>query len=138
MAGSVRPRLTAAEGRRFAFTLAGAFLALGALLWWRSRGTAAPYASYASLSLAATLLAAGALIPTRLSPVQRAWMALAHLISRVTTPIFMAVVYFGVITPISLVMRLVGHNPLRRPAPEGSFWVVRTVAEQRTDIERQF
>lgn len=141
MAGTVRPRLTPGEGRRFAFTLGGAFLTLGALLWWRSRGSSAPYAAYAPYApslLAALLLAAGALIPTYLGPVQRAWMGLAHAISRVTTPVFMAVVYFMVLAPIGLVMRAGGYNAVRRRADNGSFWVLRAPNEQRGDIERQF
>jgi hypothetical protein len=111
---------------------------LGAVLWWRSAVAPTRLPAYPPLLVAIALLAAGALIPAKLAPVQRAWMSLAHLISRVTTPIFMAVVYFGVIAPIGLVMRAAGHRPLRRPATDGSFWVVRAVAEQRTDIERQF
>lgn len=140
MAGTVRPRLTAREGRRFAFTVGAAFLVLALLLWWRAtRGHApAPMAAYPLLGLGVLLFAAGAIVPTRLAPVQRAWMGLAHAISRITTPIFMAVVYFIVIAPIGLLMRAVGHNPLRRTAVDGSFWVVRSDSEQRTDIERQF
>ena len=137
MAGTIPARLTPAEGRRFAFTLGGAFVALGALLWWRS-ASVPPRSAYLLFLLAALLLASGALIPTRLGAVQRAWMGLAHVLSRITTPIFMAVVYFIVLTPIGLVLRAVGHNVVRRTGVEGSFWVVRTQQEQRSDIERQF
>ena len=37
MAAGIPARLTAAEGRKFAFTVAAAFLVLAALLWWRGR-----------------------------------------------------------------------------------------------------
>ena len=40
-------------------------------------------------------------------------MGLAHAISKVTTPIFMGVVYFLVITPVGFVRCAVGGNPLR-------------------------
>ena len=135
MAGTVPPRLTAADGRRFAFTLGGAFLALGGLLWWRSRGSPAPYAP---LLLSALLLAGGILIPERLGPMQRAWMGFGHALSRVTTPIFMAAVYFLVLAPIGLVLRAVGYNAVQRRAANASFWVTRAPDEQRTDLERQF
>ena len=134
MAGPVRPRLTAAEGRRFAFTLGGAFLALAAVLWWRHRTGASILAG----SLAALLLAAGGLVPGQLGPIHHSWMALAHAISRVTTPILMAVVYFTVLAPIGLAMRVIGYNPIKRNAVDGSFWVVRAPREQRSDIQRQF
>ncbi len=97
-----------------------------------------PLRRYAPFIISGILLAAGALIPTRLGPVQRAWMGLAHAISRVTTPIFMAVIYFLVITPMGLLMRALGRNPLNRASVDGSFWVTRAPAEQRSDIERQF
>lgn len=145
MAGTIRPRLSAGEGRRFAFTLAAAFAVLGAFLWWRHSAApffpsapSAPSAPYALLLLSAVLFASGALIPTRLGPVQRAWMGLAHAISRITTPIFMAVIYFLVIAPMGLLLRVLGRNPLSRTAINGSFWVTRSPAEQRSDIERQF
>jgi hypothetical protein len=55
---------------------------------------------------------AGVLIPTRLVPVERAWMTLARAISFVTIPIVMAVLYFGIITPVGLLRRLVADNPI--------------------------
>jgi hypothetical protein len=63
-------------------------------------------------------------------------MGLAHAISRVTTPIFMGIVYFLVITPVAAVRRAVGGNPLR--AHRGaSGWVDRQTAP-RGDLTRQF
>jgi Na+/proline symporter len=125
-------RLTAPEGRKFAFTLAAAFGGLAAVLWWRERRTAAT--ALAGLALALTL--AGLLLPGRLGPVQRTWMGFAHALSRVTTPIVMGVIYFLVITPVGLVRRAVGGNPLR--AQHGSSgWVDRQGAP-RGDLTRQF
>ena len=47
-------------------------------------------------------------------------MGLAHAISKVTTPIFMGVVYFVVITPIGFIRRRAfGSNPLSPRAPAG-------------------
>jgi hypothetical protein len=69
------------------------------------------------------MLLAGLIVPTRLGPVERSWMALAHAISRVTTPIFMALVYYLTIFPIGAVMRILGRNPLTRAEREGGFWV---------------
>jgi hypothetical protein len=68
------------------------------------------------------LIAAGAVIPASLGPVYRAWMGLAHAISRVTTPVFMGVVFFAVLMPVGLVMRLFGRNPLKRQEVNQSYW----------------
>ena len=132
MAEGSPARLTAPEGRKFAFTLAAAFGALTALLWWRERQTVAIVLG----GVAAAFALAGLLLPGRLGPVYRAWMGLAHAISKVTTPIFMGVVYFLVITPIALLRRMAGGNPLR--AYQGaSGWVDRQ-GSPRGDLTRQF
>jgi hypothetical protein len=89
--------------------------------------------------LGGILIIAGLLVPTILGPVNRAWMGLAHLLSKVTTPIFMGVVYFLVITPISLVMRLAGKNPLMHPEHGGGFWFERGSEKPEPNrMERQF
>jgi len=64
------------------------------------------------------------------------WFALV--LSRVTTPVMMAVVFFVVITPTALLMRLAGRNPLARGGADGGFWVPRRGRNRRSDLERQF
>lgn len=125
-------RLTPREGRKFAFTLAAAFGVLAALLWWRQH----PTVSSVLALVAGAFAAGGLLVPGKLGPVYRAWMGLALAISKVTTPIFMAVVYFLVITPIAFLRRTIGGNPLR--AHRGaSGWVDRR-QQPRGDLTRQF
>jgi hypothetical protein len=125
---------SAAEGRRFGLTLGAAFALLGGLLWWRGHAVAA----LASIALATVVAAAGLVIPTRLEPVERAWMKLAHALSWVTTPLFMGVVYFLVITPTGMVRRSLGRSALRRPRSAPSYWVARDITARRSDLERQF
>jgi hypothetical protein len=134
LAERVPARLNAAEGRRFAFTVGLAFLALAALLHWRGRH-ALPF-FFAVLG--GSLLVMGLVLPNRLTPVHRAWMALAHAISRVTTPIFMALIYFLTIVPIGLVRRALGWNPLVRPERAGGYWVERPADHRDSDLKRQF
>jgi hypothetical protein len=134
MATGIPARLTTAEARRFAFTVGAAFGLLGALVWWRGAATAAGILA----GLGATLGLAGALVPGFLTPVYRAWMGLAHVISRVTTPVFLGIVYFGVITPMGALMRLVGRNPLRHRLDRESYFVSRAGPARRGDLKRQF
>jgi len=133
LAERIPARLTPAEGRRFAFPVAGAFLTLAALLWWRDKEVAWKVAA----ALGAALALAGTVAPAALGPVQRAWMGLAHAISKVTTPIFLGVMYFGVITPAGLLMRLVGRRALVHRAAEDSYWQD-PPSGGRSDLERQF
>jgi hypothetical protein len=126
-------RLTPAEGRKFALTLAAAFGVLAGIAWWRG-GARAPVVLG---TLAALFLLGGVLAPTRLGPVQRAWMGMARAISKVTTPIFMGVVYFLVITPAGLIRRMFGGNALRMAQGKSSGWVDRRTSP-RGDLTRQF
>ena len=122
---------TASEGRKFAFPVGAAFLVLAGITWWRDH----PLMIF--LALAVALLVAGVLIPAQLGPVYRAWMGFAHLLSRITTPIFMGVVYYLVITPIGLLMRLVGRQPMVHKAQGGGFWSA-PPSGGRSDMEHQF
>ena len=129
-----RAPVSARELRRFALTVGGAFLALAAAGAWRHR----PLVAGVCAPLAVVLLGAGLTIPGRLGPVYHAWMGLAHAISRVTTPVFLGVVYFGVFTPFGFVMRLTGRRPLTRPRGAATFWVERAPGARRSDLRRQF
>jgi hypothetical protein len=133
LAASGPARLTPAEGRKFGLTLAAAFAVLALTAWWRGEA----HAPIVFGSLAGLFLLGGALVPTRLGPVQRAWMGMAHGISRVTTPIFMGVVYFLVITPTGVLKRLFGSNALRAARGKPSGWVDRR-EHPRGDLTRQF
>ena len=52
--------------------------------------------------------------PRSLRPVYGVWMRFGLLLNRVTTPIILAVVFYGVITPTSLVMRVLGRDAMAR------------------------
>ena len=132
MAEGIPARLTPREGRRFALPVGIAFLIFSGSAWWRDHHAVAPVLG----GLGMLLLVAGALVPARLGPVFRAWMGLAHAISKVTTPIFMGIVYFIVILPIGLGMRLLGRNPIRHPPIGGSFWFEHN--QPRGEMKDQF
>jgi len=127
-------RLTAAQGRKFGLTVGLAFLALAALLhFWRHRETAAAVMG----AVGALLVLAALAMPTRLGPLERAWMGLAKAISKVTTPVFMAIVFFAVVTPIGFLMRIMGRRALVHREQEGGFWMS-PASGGRSDMERQF
>ena len=126
-------RLTRSEGRRFALVVGGAFIALAALLWWKGRTVGVLVAA----GIGVVMLLAGLVIPDRLGPLERAWMGLAHAISKVTTPLIMGLLFFVVLTPAGLIGRLFGHRPLTR-AGKGGVWVSRPPGHRRGDLDRQF
>jgi hypothetical protein len=87
--------------------------------------------------VAGSLVLAALVIPTRLGTVERVWMNLAHALSRVTTPIVMAILYFGLITPIALFRRLLGHNSIVQRETLIGYWKPRT-HRRRSNLQRQF
>lgn len=104
-------------------------------MWWRGKHGAVPYVG----GLGGLLVLAGLVAPTLLGPVNQAWMGLAHLLSKVTTPIFMGVVYFVVLTPISFLMRALGKNPMVHPQQGNGFWFEREAEKPEPNrMERQF
>jgi hypothetical protein len=125
-------RLTPREGRKFALTLAVAFGVLAGVARWQ----ASPRATLVFGALAGAFALGGLLVPGKLGPVYRAWMGFALVLSKITTPIFMGVVYFLVITPIAVIRRALGGNPLR--AHRGATGWVDRQQSPRGDLTRQF
>ena len=122
------------ELREFGLVVGAAFLLLAGVLGWRGRLATAG----ALGAVGAVLLGAGAVNPARLGPARRAWMALARAMSRVTTPVLMGVVYFAILTPTGLALRLLGRRPLARRRDADTFWVERPPGTRRSDLRRQF
>jgi len=134
LATGIPARLSPGEGRKFAFTLAAAFFVVTAVVWWRGH----PTLMRVFAGLGGTFLVLGVVIPGRLGPVYRAWMGLARAISKVTTPIFLGVVYFLVVTPIAPLMKAIGKAPLRVDRNAATYWVTRAPESRRSDLTRQF
>ena len=97
--------------RTFGFVVGGVFaLAGGLLAFWRHRtgwGVAlgAP---------GAVLVLLGAVAPELLAGPHRAWMAFAKLLGRINGFVFLSIVFFLILTPLGLVLRLFGRDELRR------------------------
>lgn len=135
MENRVPARLTAAQGRRFGFTVGGAFLVFAGLAWWRGH----PASTLVLATLGGLLTTAGLIVPSHLGPVERGWMALARVISKVTTPIVMGVMYLLVLSPVGWLKRIVAGNALVHGGKDQSFWHTRPEGSRRTaSMRRQF
>jgi hypothetical protein len=132
LAEQVPARLSAAEGRKFALTVGTAFLVLAAITWWRDHLTL----SRVFVGIGGLLWIGGLVVPRAMGPVYHFWMGLAHAISKVTTPIFLGIVYFLVIMPIGIIMRALGRNPIVHRAHDGSYWAPH--GEARGSLKNQF
>ena len=88
-----------------------------------------------ALAALAGFLAAAA--PAGLRPLYVAMSAVSLPIGWLVSHAVLAIVYYGILTPIGLVMRLAGRDPLRRKFdPQArSYWVDRPAAR---DVKRYF
>ena len=53
-------------------------------------------------------------VPMALRPVYKGWMKFGLLMSRITTPLIMGIVFYLAITPMGMVMRLMGKDYMAR------------------------
>jgi hypothetical protein len=65
--------------------------------------------------------------PELLAGLNRQWMKLGILLGKVVSPIALGVLFYCVITPIGLALRLAGKDPLRlkRDPAANSYWIPR-------------
>jgi large-conductance mechanosensitive channel len=89
----------------------------------------------------AVLLLLGIVAPSRLSTLNKIWLKVGTVISKVVNPIALALFFFLVVTPMGLVMRIVGKRPLRL-APDRAattYWITReTSTGGSSSMRRQF
>jgi Saxitoxin biosynthesis operon protein SxtJ len=106
--------------REFGLVVGGVLVVLSG--WWLYRGKFFPATEF-TLPLGALLIILGLFWPRALVMPNRAWMGLAAGLSFVTTRVILALVFFLVVTPIGVVKRALGWDPLnRRSARSDSYW----------------
>jgi hypothetical protein len=71
------------------------------------------------------LLLIAVAMPRILAPLKRLWLKFGALLHYVVSPVLLTVFYYLAVTPIGLVLQLVGKDPLRRRSSRGSYWVER-------------
>jgi len=65
--------------------------------------------------------------PRVLAPLNKAWFYLGRGLGKVISPIVMGIIFFGILTPVSVVTRLFGRDELRlKRRTINSYWLDRT------------
>ena len=85
----------------------------------------------------------GLLAPGALKPLQKIWMGLGLVLGFFVSRIILAIIFFGVITPIGLLMKLSGKDILDKRMDKGkaSYWLPRADAKQarpKASYENQY
>lgn len=106
--------------REFGLIVGGVLLLLSA--WWAYRGKFPALSKYFIIT-GALLVLLGLVLPRALVWPNKAWMALAEVLSFISTRIILGFIFFGLVTPIGFIKRLMGWDPLhRRAAASDSYW----------------
>lgn len=109
--------------RSFGFLFSTILTALGSHGFYKGWGVDA---SVGLICAGAALLLAAIISPSSLRPLNLAWFRLGQLLGRITSPIVLGVIFFGLLTPIAFVCRRLGRDQLRlRRAASGSYWIDR-------------
>lgn len=124
------------ELRQFGYTMGIVLGVLGLLFLWREKEW---YPYFIALSVVFLFLAFA--LPLLLKPLQKFWMTLAVLLGWFMTRVILSVLFYLVITPIGLIMRISGKDFLSRKLEKNSdsYWIPKQeVTGSKEDYEKQF
>lgn len=120
--------------RQFALLLAALLAAAALWLYWKSPGT-----RWAAAALLAAAVAGGTGLvrPALMRPVYVVWMAAVFPIGWTVSHLLLAAIYYLVITPIGVIMRVCGYDPMQRRYDRNAktYWKRR---ENQDDTKRYF
>jgi saxitoxin biosynthesis operon SxtJ-like protein len=116
------------SNRSFGLMFATIFGVLSLAALWRGRDSALWWMISGFVFLVLALAA-----PRLLGPLNRAWRQMSLAISKRVNPVMMAIIFFGVLTPIGLLLRLLGKDllHLRFEPHRPSYWVDRSSESAR-------
>ena len=121
--------------RSFGFTVGGIFAAIG--LW----PVVVRYqdARWWAVALAVLLIVPALVFPRSLSWIYRRWMALGHVLGWVNTRIILGLIFYGVVTPIGFVRRLLGRDPMGKELrPDVASYRIPRAPRPPSHLKRQY
>ena len=91
-----------------------------------------------SIIIAILFLSLGLINSRFLTPLNNIWLKFGELIGKIVSPIVMGIIYFLVITPIGLFMRIIGKDliGLKLSKQKETYWIKRQ--KNITSMKRQF
>ena len=122
--------------RKFGGVFTLIFAATGVYLFNDGANTAA----YLLFALAVTFFLATLIKADVLLPLNKLWMRFGLLLGMIISPIVLGLMFFGLFTPVSMLMKLFGRDELRLKLTErASHWKERnTDASQAEPFKNQF
>jgi hypothetical protein len=121
--------------RQFAWIALPGFCLFGWMAL-RASGSVELALGLAAFGVAVSLLGSSA--PRAVLPLYLVLMVLAYPIGWVVSHVLLRVIYYGIFTPVGILFRAVGRDPLRLRKPEcGSYWTRRRQRTNSLDYFRQ-
>jgi len=110
--------------RSFGFVFSLIFFVLSGILWWNHEFSWQPIGSAV---IGGIFLLLASWKPRLLSPLNRGWAHLGYMIHRIVNPLILGVLYFVLIVPVGLAMRMLGRDVLRlkKDCSAGTYWINR-------------
>ena len=116
--------------RKFGFFFTFIFLLMGAYM------SPANY-SYLPFGIAALFFIVTLVKADLLLPLNKLWMMLGLLLGMIVSPLVLGIIFFGLFTPISLLMKLFGRDELRlKLASHKSYWKERSADARQSGPDR--
>jgi hypothetical protein len=92
-----------------------------------------------AVSVGGALVGLGLALPSSLKHIHRIWMKIGHVLGFINTRIILGVIYYGLITPMGVIMRLSGKDPMRRAlVPDADTYRVIRPPRSRFHMKNQF
>ena len=129
-------RSTRKELREFGLTIGVVLIVFSGIALWRGKGSSA-YLFIFGLIFAGS----GAAFPAVLKPLQKAWMALSVVLGFFMSRVVLAVLFYGVMTPLGLLTKCLGKDILDQRISKGraSYWHDRPVDKKsKESYENQY
>ena len=109
------------SNKRFGFFFAFVFAVTTAYFFISSKMTPAYVFTVASLTFLIITLIRDEL----LLPLNKLWMRLGLFLGMIFSPIILGIIFFGIFTPLAILMRLFGRDELKLKSNEkNSYWIV--------------
>ena len=115
---SLKSRVPYFRERSFGLSVGGVLVLIAAVLLWRGRER---YAEVAGV-LGAVLILLGRTKPSLLAWPSAAWWRMASILGYVNSRIVLTLAFALLLTPIGLIWRLIGRDPLARRRDRSPGW----------------
>ncbi len=124
------------EIREFGLTIGTILVILGLVALWRGKEIV-PYFLTAGILLGVF----GLIFPRALKPLQKIWMTFSLVVGFFMSRVIISILFFAVLTPIGLIMRLLGKDILdqKQDKSRESYWQDRPgMSKNKKNYENQY